>query len=150
MRCHYHNNTVNFSKFLTTGCPLTLDLKFRQISLIFPWMTFKIPDWFFHVIWFSNIYIAILLIINEVWYLFKQRAFMTDGDGLVQDCGISIAATLKIPQACKCPSKPYRTLVFYDNGPMHDCSISNTHALEILQSRTKLWRFHGNTIMATL
>ena len=65
-------------------------------------------------------------------------------DGLVQDCGISIADAIEIPQYCTEPtiSKSFQHFqcnkpVLYFDGLEEDCSISNADILKISLSSTK-------------
>ena len=49
-------------------------------------------------------------------------------NGLVQDCGNSVANTLKLPQSC---AKPF-------DGLVQDCGNSIANTMELPQSRTEL------------
>ena len=66
----------------------------------------------------------------------ESRMHGYDIDGSVQDCSISSANALEIPQSRTEPS-------IWIDGSVEDCCISSANALEILQSYTEpsMWSY---------
>ena len=76
------------------------------------------------------------LLDTELELTFSLQVGLEDVDGLVQDCGISIALAMEILQCCTEPQIiNFVGFFFYDL--MWDCGISITLAMEIPQSCKK-------------